>query len=101
MAWSNNAEPIYAFRLNRVEPFYVPFISSFAGPFRYEFFFGSLKGHDTPNAPWVHVEKFSFKPHPDLEFRLCAHRYLGAARACAYHRAYLSAWLLQPQWSSG
>ena len=67
MAWSNNAEPIYAFHINRVEPLYVPGLSNVTGPFRYEFFVGSLKGHDTPNSPWVHMEKISFKPNQDLE----------------------------------
>ncbi len=68
MAWSNNAEPIYSFRINRIEPLYLPLVSRFAGPFRYEFFVGTLKGHDAPNAPWVHMEKASFKPFADLEF---------------------------------
>jgi hypothetical protein len=68
MAWSTNAEPIYAFHVNRVEPMYIPFLSRITGSFRYEFFVGSLKGHDTFNDPWVHVEKISFKPTPDLEF---------------------------------
>ncbi|WP_419804059.1 capsule assembly Wzi family protein [Terriglobus sp.] len=68
MAWSNNAEPIYAFHINRVEPLSIPGLSRFTGPFRYEFFVGSLKGHDAPNAPWVHMEKASFKPTKDLEF---------------------------------
>ena len=68
MAWSTNAEPIYAFRINRIEPLYVPGLSRITGPFRYEFFVGSLKGHDSPNAPWVHMEKASFKPTKDLEF---------------------------------
>lgn len=68
MAWSNNAEPIYAFRINRIEPLYIPLLSRITGPFRYEFFVGSLKGHDSPNDPWVHMEKASFKPTKDLEF---------------------------------
>ena len=68
MAWSNNAEPIYALRIDRIEPAYFPVVSRFAGPFRYKFFVGSLKGHDTPNDPWVHMEKVSFLPAPDLEF---------------------------------
>ncbi len=68
MAWSNNAEPIYALRINRVEPIYFPVISRLTGAFRYEFLVGPLKGHDTHNAPWIHTEKISFKPHRDLEF---------------------------------
>jgi hypothetical protein len=67
-AWSNNAENIYAFQIDRVEPLYVPLLSKFTGPFRYQFFVGSLKGHTNPNAPWIHVEKISFKPTENLEF---------------------------------
>jgi hypothetical protein len=29
---------------------------------------GSLKGHTSPNSPWIHVEKVSFKPTENLEF---------------------------------
>jgi len=66
--WSNNAENIYSFRINRVEPFRIPLLSRVTGPFRYDFFVGSLKGHTNPNDPWVHVEKISFKPTVNLEF---------------------------------
>jgi hypothetical protein len=68
MALSNNAEPIYGLRINRVVPVRIPLLSDLVGPFRYEGLFGSLKGHRYPNAPWVHAEKFSFKPSRDLEF---------------------------------
>jgi len=68
MEWSNNAENIYAFEINRVEPLRVPLLSSLTGPFRYDFFVGSLKGHTYPNDPWVHMEKISFKPTRNLEF---------------------------------
>jgi hypothetical protein len=68
MAWSNNAENIYSFRINRVEPLYIPFLSRITGLFRYDFFVGSLKGHIEPNDPWIHSEKISFKPTPDIEF---------------------------------
>ncbi len=68
MMWGNNAENIYDFEINRIEPFRVPGLSKFTGPFRYDFFVGSLKGHTYPNDPWVHVEKINFKPTRDLEF---------------------------------
>jgi hypothetical protein len=68
MALSNNAEPIYGLRINRVVPVRIPLLSDVVGPFRYEGLFGSLKGHSYPNSPWVHAEKFSFKPTRDLEF---------------------------------
>lgn len=67
MLWGNNAEDIYDFEIDRIEPFRVPGLSRLTGPFRYDFFVGSLKGHTYPNDPWVHMEKISFKPTRDLE----------------------------------
>ena len=68
MNWSNNAEDIYSFRINRVEPLHVPWISDLLGPLRYDFFVGSLKGHTAPNEPWVHSEMFSFAPTKNVQF---------------------------------
>jgi hypothetical protein len=87
MAYSNNAENIYSFRINRVEPLYIPLLSRLLGQFRYDFMVGPLRGHTympyiptvppaqppppdvtNPGNPWVHVEKVSFKPTRDLEF---------------------------------
>lgn len=87
MLWSNNAENIYDFGINRIEPLRIPGLSRFTGPFRYDFFVGSLHGHTlvpnpayqanpspnianviTPGDPWVHMEKISFKPTRDIEF---------------------------------
>jgi hypothetical protein len=67
MAYSNNAENIYSFRINRIEPLHVPLLSYLTGPFRYEFLVGSLKGHAFPRDPWVHVEKVSFRPTENVE----------------------------------
>lgn len=68
MAWSNNAENIWSFRINRVDPLYIPYISRLAGLIRYDFFVGPLKGHNDPVSPWVHAEKISFKTTPNFEF---------------------------------
>jgi len=68
MALSNNAEPVYALRINRVTPLHIPLISDLLGPLRYEGLFGSLKGHRYPNAPWEQSQKFSFKPTRNVEF---------------------------------
>ncbi len=87
MAYSNNAESFYALHINRIEPLYVPGLSRFTGPFRYEFLVGALRGHTlmpnpnypgssqspqpnviNPGDPWVHVEKISFRPTDNLEF---------------------------------
>jgi hypothetical protein len=65
--YSNNAENIYAFQIDRTEPLYVPLLSRLLGPFRYDFFVGSLKGHSDPNDPWLHLEKINFKPTPNVE----------------------------------
>jgi hypothetical protein len=66
--YSNNAENIYAFQIDRTEPLYIPLLSRLTGAFRYDFFVGSLKGHSDPNDPWMHVEKINFKPTPNVEF---------------------------------
>ena len=68
MAWSNNAENIYSFRIDRVEPLHIPLLSDVLGPIRYEFYYGSLKGHTDPNSPYVHAEMFAFKPTKNFEF---------------------------------
>lgn len=66
-AYSNNAENIYAFQIDRTDPLHVPLLSDLIGPVRYDFFVGSLKGHTAPEDPWVHVEKISFEPTRNLE----------------------------------
>ena len=68
MAWSNNAENMYAFRINRVEPLFIPYVSRILGPVRYDFFYGSLKGHTYPNNPYAHSEMFSLRPTQNFEF---------------------------------
>jgi hypothetical protein len=85
-AYSSNAQNIYAFQINRIEPLQVPLLSRITGPFRYEFLVGALRGHTlmpnpaytgpasnqpnviNPGDPWVHVEKVSFRPTENLEF---------------------------------
>jgi hypothetical protein len=66
--YSNNAENMYAFQIDRTEPLYIPLLSRLTGAFRYDFFVGSLKGHTYPNDPWMHVEKVNFKPTANVEF---------------------------------
>lgn len=67
MLWSTNAQGVYQFQIDRVEPLHIPLLSRAMGPIRYDFFVGSLKGHTDPNGDWVHVEKLSFKPTKNLE----------------------------------
>jgi hypothetical protein len=87
MAYSNNAENIYAFHIDRTEPLLIPLLSRLTGPWRYMFMIGPLRGHTyvpnpayeanpssglpnviNPGDPWVHAEKFSFKPTRSIEF---------------------------------
>ena len=68
MDWSNNAENIYSFRINRVEPINIKYLSRWLGPVRYDFFYGSLKGHTAPNDDWVHSDMFSFQPTANFQF---------------------------------
>ena len=68
MAWSNNAESPYTFRVNRVEPMYIPLLSKVLGPLRYDFMLGPLQGHSVPNAPWVNSFGFGFKPTKNFDF---------------------------------
>ncbi len=67
MAYSNNAENVYSFRIDRMEPLRVPLLSRLTGPFRYDFLVGPLKGHSFPVSPWVHVEQVSLRPTENIE----------------------------------
>lgn len=67
MSWSNNAQDIYSFRINRVEPLYIPLFSWLFGTVRYDFFYGSLKGHSDPNSPYVHSEQIEIRPTVNSE----------------------------------
>jgi hypothetical protein len=62
MGWSNNAQDIYSFRINRVDPLHIPLLSRLIGPLQYDFFVGSLKGHTYPNDPWIHSETIAVAP---------------------------------------
>ena len=67
MNWSNNAEDIYSFRVNRIEPLHIPFFSHIFGTVRYDFFVGSLKGHTYPRDPWAHSEIISLSPTKNFQ----------------------------------
>jgi Capsule assembly protein Wzi len=65
---SDNVDPVYMFRVARVTPFKLPWIFQHLGPIRTDFFMGKLSGHHFPARPWIHGEKVSLKPTPNLEF---------------------------------
>jgi membrane-associated phospholipid phosphatase len=87
---SNNAASFPAFKIDDVVPHNIPGLSKVLGPFRTEFFIGQLSGqqwefcaaptcpsypgypgvvgpHISPQ-PFIHGEKISFQPTPNLEF---------------------------------
>ena len=87
---SNNAEPFPMVRIDDLAPHKIPGLSHILGPFRTEFFLGQLSGHHWeycivpscqsypgykdvvgPNIvpqPFIHGDKISFQPTPNLEF---------------------------------
>jgi Capsule assembly protein Wzi len=81
--FGNNAEPITMLRYDRVRPFELPGFLKLLGPTRVELLIGRLAGAQyvhaqhitfgTPGVPvddqpFIHGEKFSFKPTPNFEF---------------------------------
>lgn len=67
MAWTNNAENMYTFRINRIEPLHIPYVSRVIGDVRYDFFIGSLKGHTYPHAPWAHSAIVAIAPTKNFQ----------------------------------
>ncbi len=87
---SSNAAPFPTFKIDDVAPHNIPGLSKILGPFRTEFFIGQLSGQQWelctvptcksypgypgvvgPNIspqPFIHGEKISFQPTPNLEF---------------------------------
>ena len=84
LMFSDNAEPINMFRIDRVSPFKLPSVLGWLGPMRIELFVGQLSGHEfvldnvsgltgqfgqsLSRQPMLHGEKLSFKPTPNFEF---------------------------------
>jgi len=84
LMFSNNADPVNIFRISRVSPFKLPSILGWLGPIRAEWFIGQFAGHEfvfrndfgvvgqfgksLSRQPFLHGQKFSFKPTKNLEF---------------------------------
>jgi hypothetical protein len=94
--FSNNAEPLTMLRFDRVRPFVLPGVLKLLGPIRTQLFVGRLAGaqfvhtaHTTFGAPGValgdqpflHGEKFSFKPTENFEFGVSRTVIFGGAGA--------------------
>ncbi len=89
MLFSNNAESVMMFKIDRVSPFKLPWVLGWMGPTRIEFFIGQLQGHHFLSGtngligdfaslvnpqPMIEGEKLSFRPTPNLEFGISATR---------------------------
>ncbi|HEY4904187.1 MAG TPA: capsule assembly Wzi family protein [Candidatus Sulfotelmatobacter sp.] len=85
MMFSDNADPLRMFRINRVTPFTLPSFLGVFGPMRVEFFLGQYSGYEFVLAPTgligqygqslnpqpiIHGERISFKPTSNLEIGL-------------------------------
>src|SRR6266481_3077351 len=84
MMFSDNAEPVNMFRINRVSPFKLPAILGWLGPIRVEWFLGQFDGHEfvfltntgvtgqfgrpLDRQPFLQGQKISLKPTPNFEF---------------------------------
>jgi hypothetical protein len=82
--FSNNAEPVYMFRVSQTSPRKLPGILGFLGPYRIELFAGKLTGQHFVNTqdgniavslgrslerqPMINGQKITFKPTPNFEF---------------------------------
>lgn len=88
---SNNAAPIYMFRVTREAPFEIPFLSQLLGPMKIDVFMGKLSGNQFPPRPVIHGEKISFKPVPNLEFGFSrTAEFAGVGRAITPKAIFLS-----------
>ncbi len=85
MMFSDNAEPINMFRINRTVPLRLPSVLGLFGPIRIDLFVGQLAGHHFTNTiatggvigsfttfispqPLLNGQAFSFKPTANVEF---------------------------------
>jgi hypothetical protein len=81
--FSNNAEPFTMLRYDRTQPFELPGFLRWLGPIRAQLLVGRMSGAQfihansltlgtpgvaLPNQPYIHGEKFSFKPTENFEF---------------------------------
>ncbi len=67
LLFSDNAEPIYMFRVSRITPIVLPWIFRWMGPIKMDAFYGKLSGNEFPARPLVHGEKITLKPFRSIE----------------------------------
>jgi Capsule assembly protein Wzi len=69
LSFSSNAEPTYNLRLVSTRPHPLPLLSNL-GTYRFDFVFGKLSGHQSPNRPYFNGAKidFNFGRYLELSF---------------------------------
>src|SRR5882762_4831115 len=72
LLYSDNAEPIYMFRVRPMESIELPWIFRWLGPMQGDFFFGELAGNQFPRRPLIHGLKLTAKRTRYLEASLMA-----------------------------
>jgi hypothetical protein len=86
LMFSDDAEPLNMFRINRVSPFKLPSFLGRLGPMRVEWFLGQFAGrefvfrtdtgivgqfgHSIGRQPFLQGQKLSLKPTPNFEFSI-------------------------------
>lgn len=65
--YSTNSEPIYMARVSLQSPIVLPSFLGWLGPVSVDSFFGKLAGHRYPTGPYIHGQKVTLKPTPNLE----------------------------------
>ncbi len=102
LMFSDNAEPMNMFRVNRVSPFKLPSVLGWLGPIRVEWFLGQFDGHqfafqtDTgivgqfgrplDRQPFLQGQKISLKPTPNFEFSVSSTTvFAGGPGALTWH----------------
>lgn len=72
LLFSDNAEPIYMFRLRPMEAIELPSILHWLGPMEGDLFLGKLSGNEYPARPLIHGLKLTAKPFRYFEGSLLA-----------------------------
>jgi hypothetical protein len=67
MLYSDNAAPMYMFKIDLAQPITLPWILKYLGPMRLQLFNGKTSGHYHPAEAYLHGEKVSFMPTKNLE----------------------------------
>ena len=84
---SDNADPMYTFRISRTTPLVLPSVLSLLGPIRGEILFSKLSGHQFPARPFFNLQKLTIHPTANLEIGFTrASLWAGVGHPFTFHR---------------